>query len=136
MMVPHLSLRKPYHDPSQTCQQTVAIVIATRQIVLGRSGTRVEGFIDLHSDPHVRTLIHQNYQVRTDQRQLIRHTDAHVVSERQTLWHLLTQPLTETGFQPAHLMAAVLAIGIKHRSRLWKVQDRIGILYHCIKPHL
>ena len=136
MVVPHLSFSQSYHRPTQTGQQTIAIVITTRQIMLGHSGARVEGLIDLHSDPHVRTLIYQNHQIRTDQRQGIRHTDAHVVSERQSLWQLLTQPLTETGFQPVHLMATVLAKRIKHRSRLWKVQYRIGILYHSIKPHL
>ena len=129
-MVPHLPLSESYHYPTQACQQSVAIIIATRQIVLGHSRIRIKGLIDLHSDPHVRTLIHQNDQIRTDQRQGIRHTDAHIVSKRHLFRQLLTQPLTETGFQPAHLMAAVFAKGVKHRSRLWKVQYRISTLYH------
>ena len=130
MMVPHLSFSKSNHYPTQSCQQTVAIVIATSQIMLGGSGVRIERLINLHSDPHIRPTLHQDHQIRTDQRQLIRHTDAHIISERQFLRHLLTQPLTKTGFQPAHLMAAVLTKRVKHRSRLWKVQYRISILYH------
>ena len=131
MMVPHLPLSQSHHCPTQSRQQSVAIIIATSQIVLGLSCIKVEGLVDLHSDPYVRTLIHQDHQIRTDQRQGIRHTDAHIVSERQTLWQLLTQPLAETGFQPVHLMMAVLAKRIEHRSRLRKVQYRIGILFHC-----
>ena len=71
MMVPYLSFGKPHNGPPQTSHQIIKIIIATRQIMLGLSRANIERLIYLHSNPHLRTTLHENHQIRTDKRQLI-----------------------------------------------------------------
>jgi hypothetical protein len=80
-MVPHLSLGKSNHYPSQTCQQSITIMIATSQVMLGLTCARIERLINLYGYPNLWTALYQNHQIRTDQWQLIRHTDTHIIPE-------------------------------------------------------
>ena len=68
MMVPHLRLGKPHDNPAKTRQYTVAITIATREVMLRLSGTSLERLVDLHGHPHLRMTFCQYHHIRTDQR--------------------------------------------------------------------